>query len=252
MIRGIEQNTAHRPWPLPAGPWIMHQRWERLLFAHWPVPLEQLRPLVPPPLELDAYDGTGWVGIIPFRITRSRVRLLPSLPGLASFDELNVRTYVTAGGRAGVYFFSLDASSLTAVLGARTVYRLPYYHADMRVTERGHRTEYESRRRNGNADFSGRYEPLVSAAASYPSPGTLEHFLTERYALFTVSRGGTVIAADIHHMPWRVQPAEAGMERNTMAAAAGIQLPDVPPLLHYAALQDTLIWPPSRERIGTD
>lgn len=225
----------------------MYQRWERLLFAHWPVPLAQLRRVVPAPLELDAFDGTGWVGVIPFRISRSRVRLLPPLPGLAAFDELNVRTYVTAGGRAGVYFFSLDASSAPAVFGARTLYRLPYHRAAIDVSLRGDATVYECRRLDGRADFAGRYRPATSAPAHTPAPGTLEHFLVERYALFTVTRSGSVLAADIHHPPWMLQPAVAEIGRNTMAAAAGIALPGSPPLLHYAPLQDTLIWLPSRE-----
>jgi uncharacterized protein len=240
----IEAATAHRPWPLPDAPWVMFQSWQDLLFAHWPLPPEQLRTVVPPPLELDLHDGRAWLGITPFRVSGLRARGIPPLPGLSEFLEVNCRTYVRYGDRTAVFFLSLDAESTAAVLGARALYHLPYRRADMSAHREGEWIEYRSRLQSGGAELVARYRPVGSAAE--PAPGTLEHFLTERYALMTVSDDGKVGYADIHHPPWRLRPAEARIEKNTIAESHGLMLPDRAPLLHFSAVQDTLIWMPKR------
>lgn len=271
MTRSIEAETAHRPWPLPPDPWLIFQSWRHLLFAHWPIPRERLRPLVPSQLMLEEYDGTSWLGLTPFLLADLHPRLLPPLPGVSTFPELNLRTYVRVDDKPGVFFFSLDAASRLAVLGARTLYRLPYHHARMRIQHRDGWIHYRSRRTHTDAEatragsahadsahadnartavarvgtranFSARYRPTGTVANA--APGSLEHFLTERYALFVVLRDGNILHGDIHHRPWPLQPAEAVIEQNTIPAAHGIALPDVPPLLHFAARQDTLTWPP--------
>ena len=246
----IIEMIEHRPWPLPRAPWVMFQSWRSLLFMHWPVPAEVLRSHVPAPLAIDTFDGTGWLGIVPFDLRDLRVRLLPALPGLSDFPEINVRTYVRSGDHGGIWFFSLDAASTAAVLGARLTFGLPYRRAEMEVRQDGDWIHYRSRRMDGNAEFIGRYRPI--GPPSEPLPGTLEHFLTERYALFTVEGGKKVIRGDIHHPPWGLQPAEAVVERNTMAQAAGITLPDVSQLLHFSAHQDALIWAPRGDRGRTE
>ncbi|HEX5830842.1 MAG TPA: DUF2071 domain-containing protein [Gemmatimonadaceae bacterium] len=244
--------VVHRPWPLPRGPWIMAQRWNDLLFAHWPVARDALAALVPPSLPIDSYDGTAWVSITPFRLRGLRPRYLPPFPGLSAFPELNVRTYVTLGGKPGVWFFSLDAGSLPAVLAARAVYHLPYFRAAMSVHEaRDGSIHYHSRRAYDwppPADFSARYRPTGAVARS--EPGSLDHWLTERYCLYAVDAAGHVHRAEIHHRPWPLQPAEAGIERNTMAAAAGITLPSEPPRLAFARRLDVVVWPPTRVAAG--
>lgn len=242
--RAIEQATAHRPWPLPGDPWVLYQEWHDLLFAHWRVPAAALRPLVPPELELDRFDGSAWLGITPFMLRGIRPRGLPAFPPLSDFPELNVRTYVRMNERPGVFFFSLDAASRAAVLAARSTYRLPYHHAAMRIERDGDAFEYGSVRDGGDASFRARYRS--TGAASEPVAGTLEHFLVERYALYAALSAGGVLTADIHHRPWLIQPAEADIAENTMAAAAGIELPDEPPLLHFAKTQATLTWLPRR------
>jgi uncharacterized protein len=239
----IEREAAHRPWPLPAGPWTMYQRWMDVLFAHWDLPPEHVRPLVPPPLVLDLYEGRSYVGITPLRIAGLRVRGLPPLPGASDFQELNLRTYVRHGDRAGVFFFSLDAASGAAVLGARAWYRLPYHRARMELEMDGEWIEYRSRRGEDEAVFEARYRP--TGPARPPEPGSRDHFLTERYALFAASGPGRMLTADIHHRPWLLQPAAAEIRRNTVADAAGLELPGGLPLLLYAASQDALIWPPA-------
>src|SRR6478736_184531 len=118
MKSAILRQTAHRPWSLPDGPWTMTQTWHDLLFAHWRIRLDVMRPLVPRELEIDTFDGSAWIGVVPFRMSAVRMRGLPPVPGASAFPELNVRTYVRYGGRAGVWFFSLDAESALAVFAA--------------------------------------------------------------------------------------------------------------------------------------
>ena len=238
-VAGILAGVAHRERPLPSGPWLMFQSWQQLLFAHWPVPAAVLRPLVPPALTLEEFDGSAWLAVTPFLLKGLRVRKLPPFP---DFPEMNLRTYVRFGDVPGIHFFSLDASSRLAVAGARTFYRLPYKNAEMRADVHGTQVQYSSRRPDGTAHFEARYRPAGSAFQ--PVPGTLEHFLTERYALYVVLRSGTVVRGDIHHPPWELRSAEAEISVNTVPEAERIPIPGVPPLLHFSARQDTLIWPP--------
>jgi len=237
--------TGHRPILMPRGPWIMVQNWCDLLFAHWEVSAEQLRRLVPSPLELDLLNGKAYVAVTPFRITRLRPRYLSSLPAISHFPELNVRTYVRYKGIPGVFFFSLDAGNLSAVWGARIGYGLPYLHARMSIGASADKFDYSSKRLQDPkpAEFLGRYWPV-----SEPRPrekNSLEFFLTERYCLYTV-RKGQVFRAYIHHVPWPLQDADAEIQINTMAKAAGIDLPDTKPLLHFSRFLQVLVWRPER------
>ena len=166
---------------------------------------------------------------------------MPSLPGLSAFPELNVRTYVTLNGKPGVYLFSLDAASTLAVIGARTMFHLPYYRAAMAVHTAEKRVTYRSARRSAvNAQFLGTYAPV--GVVSPAVPGTLEYFLTERYCLYTMTRSGDSRRLEIHHKPWPLQTAEAQIAVNTMARAAGITLPAVAPLVHFAKRMDVVTW----------
>jgi uncharacterized protein len=223
----------------------MMQTWNNLLFAHRPLPHGAVRPLVPSVLPLDTFDGECWVAVTPFYMTGVRPRLVPTTPGISAFPELNVRTYVTFGGKAGVYFFSLDAASRLAVWAARASFHLPYFFARMQVRERDGWLDYRSSRVGDSARLGARYRPTKPVAMR--SPGTLEHWLTERYCLYTVLHG-SVYRAEIHHEQWPLQDAEAEIEENTMTAAAGIRLPEIAPLLHFAKKLEVLIWPLRRAR----
>jgi uncharacterized protein YqjF (DUF2071 family) len=244
--------ATHRPWPLPPGRWIMAQRWSHLLFAHWSVDPRPLGALIPTGLTLDLFDGHAWLSITPFVVSHVRPRGLPALPWISAFPELNVRTYVTLGDRPGVYFFSLDVGNPLAVAVARAMYHLPYLRASMSVHEARDGTLYfHSRRTHGGAppaDFSARYRPVGTVFRT--EPGTLDHWLTERYCLYTVDIAGRVYRTEIHHAPWLLQPAEAEMDRNTMADAAGIALPPEPPRLAYARRLDAVVWLPERVAAG--
>jgi len=235
--------TEHRPWPLPTRPWVGRQSWCDLLFAHWPVPAAAVRPLVPPALDVQEFGGTSWVGVVPFRMEDVMLRGLPALPWLSAFPELNVRLYVEYAGKPGVWFLSLDASSRLAVWGARRVFSLPYFHARMRVARRGEWIAYASHRREAPpAALEATYRP--TSAPAEPAPGTLEHFLTERYCLYALLPDGTLRRTEIHHPPWPLQRAEAEIAHNAMLAPAGVPAGEGEPLLHFSRRQDVVVWAP--------
>jgi uncharacterized protein YqjF (DUF2071 family) len=231
------ETLEHRPWPPPVRGWTMGQTWEDLLFAHWRVPVEELRAHVPPELEVEEFDGSGWVGITPFRLTGLRARGMLPIPYASEFLELNVRTYVTAQDKPGIWFFSLDASSRIAVELARRTYRLPYFHARMSATRRTDWIAYECARiEEAGRVFSGRYRP--EGAVFHAEPGTLEWFLTERYCLYTTDRGA-LARAEIHHELWPLQPAEAEID---LVSISPVELRG-DPVLHFSRRQDVVIWP---------
>jgi uncharacterized protein len=239
------QEAAHRPWPLPGGPWVMAQSWHDLLFAHWTVEIAKLRAQIPERLRIDTFDGQAWLAVVPFRMSRIRLRRTPPVPWLSAFPELNVRTYVTCDGKPGVWFFSLDAGNPIAVAIARAWFHLPYFRARMLCSERDGWIEYTSQRTHSAAPtvaLEGRYRPV--GAVILLQAGTLEHFLTERYCLYTLDGRGRLIRAEIHHRPWPLQVAEAKFSQNSMATAAGITLPASKPLLHFAKRQDVKVWWP--------
>ena len=226
--------------------WVMHQRWTDLLFAHWPVAADLVRPLLPPSLTLDTFEGVAWVGVIPFHMSNVRPRGVPPLPGVSTFHELNVRTYVRVGDRAGVWFFSLDASNPLAVRAARASVHLPYYDAQMRMTAgtdgsvryRSDRTHRDAPPATFEATYSAQGKPY------HATRGTLDHFLVERYELFSAAPQG-LLSVKIAHAPWPLQPAVARIERNTMGAAAGIPLAGEPRALHFASRVDVQTWLPA-------
>lgn len=254
--RALLEQTAHRPWPMPERPWLMRQTWRDLLFAHWRVDPDRLRAVVPPMFDLDTFDGRAWIGVVPFVMTNVAPRGIPALPWLSTFPELNVRTYVRFGDRPGVFFFSLDAASRLAVAAARVLLNLPYHAATMRIERTPPRIDgeseidYESRRRASrrlrSAAFHATYRPAGPAFTA--TEGSLEHFVAERYCLYEVNRRGAPYRLDIHHLPWRLQPASARIVCNTMADASGVSLPDEPPRVHFARRQDAIAWAPCDPR----
>jgi len=240
----ILRAASHRPWPAPTTPWAMRQVWSDLLFAHWPIPAPRMAELLPPGLTLDTWEGEAWVGIVPFRMPYLSIRSLPDVPPFTHLLEINVRTYVRVGDKPGVYFFSLDADNPLTVEVARRWYSLPYLNARFDCAFDGERARYNMRRadrRAAPAAFGGAYGPL--SAPRPAAAGSLEDWLTARYALYTTNRRGRVLRGDITHAPWPLAPAEAELALNTLAQSHGIALPDTAPLLHYAARLDVLAWP---------
>lgn len=249
------QQQDHRPSPVPRGPWVMKMSWQDLLFAHWPVPADELCEHLPPGLELDLFEGEAWLGLVPFRMTGVRPRLLPGIPGTAAFPELNLRTYVTApengAQRPGVWFFSLDATSKLAVRAARATYHVPYFDARMTCEPSGESgVRYTHRRTHRGAPpaaFEADYAPLGDPELA--QPGSLEHWLLERYCLYGVDRRRRPYRAHIHHIAWPMQRAEAEIRTNAMTEQIGVTLPDCEPLLHFARRVDVVAWTPRRHPI---
>lgn len=226
-------------------------RWEDLLFLHWPVDPEIVRPHLPDELELETFDGKAWLGVVPFLMASTRFRWLPPVPTGHRFLELNLRTYVhqkgaAHEGRPGVWFFSLDAESRLAVGGARLGFGLPYFHARMACRREDGWMRYESRRRDRRA-------PEASFAASWratgPScvaeAGSLEQFLVERYCLYAVHRG-RLVRGEIMHEPWRLSPVELDLRDNDMARLLDVQLPGEPVSACMADAIDVAAWSPIR------
>jgi hypothetical protein len=227
----------------------MRMTWRSLLFAHWPVAEEALRPIVPADLEIDTFDGRAWVGLIPFTMRGVRATFLPPVPGAWNFHECNVRTYVRRGESSGVWFFSLDAASRLAVWVARRLWRLNYHAADMELRRDGDVVHYSVERR---AAPPGRTRPRLRCAwrigETLPRsvPGELAHFLTERYALFTTDRRGRCRCGPIWHRPWSLRRAELLALEEELVQAARIRLPAGPPLLHAADPLEVEAWLPGR------
>lgn len=222
-------------WPdVGAAPWALAQSWHDLLFAHWAVPAAPLAALLPAGLELDTFDGEAWLGVVPFRMADVRLRRLPPLPAARAFEELNLRTYVRRGDTPGVWFFSLDAASRLAVQGARVWFGLPYFHAAMECRPEGDGVRYRSRRDHRGApaaELEASYRPV--GPVSPTAPGTLEHWLTERYVLFADHPLRGLLSARVHHDPWPLQPAEAELRTLDMTRLVDLELQGEP-LLHFS------------------
>jgi uncharacterized protein len=224
----------------------MRQHWGKLLFIHWPVEISELRKLIPAQLEIDTFDGQAWIGLVPFTMWGLRPPFLPPLPWLSHSHELNVRTYVHLNGVPGVWFHSLDANNLPAVIGARVSFFLPYFYARMNLVQRRSRIDYKHVRRLSSrpvAEFRASWEigpPLPEAR-----PGSLDFFLTERYCLYS-EKNGTVYRARIYHKPWPLREASLLDLHSTMIESMGLKVANTPPLLHYAEYQKVSVWRPEK------
>jgi uncharacterized protein YqjF (DUF2071 family) len=238
----------HRPYPLPNGPWVMLQNWHQLLFAHWRVDPTLLQTLLPSAVTVDTYAGEAWVGVVPFLMSGVQWRGLPPIPGTDRFLELNVRTYVVVDGKPGVFFFSLDAENPLAVQVARKIYHLPYFDAEMWLTKDHEWVHYHSRRTHRGAPagvFQGRYRPIEAVKPA--EAGSLEHWFTERYCLYSFNvRTQRLYRGEIHHRPWPLQKASAVLTENSVAQSHGVLWNEQTPYFHYADFIRVLIWPLKR------
>ncbi|WML46620.1 DUF2071 domain-containing protein [Neobacillus sp. PS3-34] len=235
-------NVDHRPWPIPSKPWVMKQTWHDLLFAHWEIDLEIIKPLIPKSLDIDTYEGKAWIGVVPFQMSGIRLRNLPEIPYTSTFPELNVRTYVTyRGEKPGVFFFSLDAANLVAVKTARKFFRLPYYYADILVEKEKETVFYHSKRRDSSDQFifKGNYTPV--SARFEAELNSIDYWLTERYCLYTTHHN-RLYRGEISHQPWQLQLANAEISMNSMVDIPGFSPCDSQPLLHYSNRLDVLLW----------
>jgi uncharacterized protein YqjF (DUF2071 family) len=210
---------------------IMMHGWRHMTFVHWRYPADVLEALLPGGLTVETCDGTGWVGLLPFRMEGVRPPGLPALPWLSRFPEINVRTYVRGpDGRSGIWFFSLDAARLPAVAGGRIGFGLPYCWSTMAVRRIPGGWAYRCRRHwPGPAHCSARVRIGGPLAVSELRP--LDHFLTARYRLYS-TLAGRLVAADAEHEPWPLHRAELGALEQNLVQAAGLPAPDHEPLVH--------------------
>lgn len=227
----------------PPGVAVGRQDWRDLLFLHWPVEVEVLRRVVPPALSIDTYQGQAYVGLIPFRVRRNRANGFPSWLS-HDFLETNVRTYVHLDGQEpGVYFFSLDAASRLVVAGANIGLGMPYFYARMHMRREGSRVEYSAQRAT-----SGQPRLAVSYSTDEPDgearPGTLDHFLIERYLLH-LRRKSTLWTVQVAHRPYALQQATVHALTDTLIGAHSLPEPvGPPPLVHFSPGVDVEIFPP--------
>ena len=234
--------TDHRPWPHPPLPYHWRQSWVDLLFAHWRVDVALLRPLVPEPLTVQTFDGDAWIGIVPFRMENVMRRGLPNLPGVSAFPEINVRLYVTHGSKPGVWFLSLDASNRLAVWAARRFFHLPYVWAAIDVAADGPAFRYTSRRHSGPHEAPLDVTSQPTSDVYEAEPGTLVHWLTERYCLYAQAPSGRLFRGEVHHVPWPLQDATATVRANGLLEPYAIPLPKTPDLLHASTGVDVAVW----------
>lgn len=210
---------------------VMYHQWNRITFLHWRYPAAVVQAMLPPGLTAETCDGTAWVGLTPFLMEGVRAPLVPAVPWLSRFGEINVRTYVNDGrGRSGIWFFSLDAARLPAVAAARAGYRLPYFWSGIRVRVAGDRISYRSRRLpsgGGRCNAEVRVGPPLAESEQ----DELAVFLTARYRLFTVI-AGRLAAAEAEHFPWPLCRAEVlGLDQDLLLRA-GLPAPAGQVLAH--------------------
>lgn len=228
-----------------AGPWLVFMRWEDLLFLHWRVPIEALRPLVPGAFEIETFDGSAWLGVVPFRMAHVHPRFLPPVGIVSDFAEINVRTYVRFGGRPGVWFLSLDADDRLACALGRNAFRLPYRRAVMSAEEGSDGwIDYRSDRVGRvAAGFRGRFRPRSDG----PAPADeLTDWLTVRDGLWTVDRQGRPLWAGIRHPAWLLQAAEAEISDISLVAADGVSVEGPPVHMAFSRALDVVGWRPVR------
>ena len=226
----------------PEGQPLMHQAWGKLLFMHWRIDEQLLRPLIPSGLEIDTFDGSAWIAIVPFTMwdIRAFPPYVPAVPGMNAFHELNVRTYVHLNGTPGVWFFSLDCDNAAAVFGARTFYYLPYFNADLELTQTGQTIDYSSTRTEEPAAvFRAKWH--IGEALPTAEQGSIEFFLTERYCLFSENKGA-LYRSRIYHDPWPLRSATVDSHESTMISSLGLPEPTGEALLHYAEAIHVDIW----------
>jgi uncharacterized protein YqjF (DUF2071 family) len=243
VVHPALRRLDHRPWPLPAGRWTWRQSWCDLLFAHWPVPASDLRRLVPDGLSVQEFDGTSWVGVVPFHMTGVMRRPFPDLPWVSAFPELNLRLYVERDGKPGVWFLSLDAANALAVWAARRFFHLAYHRARIAFTSEADRFHFRSERLGPGprAAFEATYRPTSGPFAA--RPGSLEAFLVERYCLYARSPGGQLYRAEVHHVPWLLQQADGDLAAGELLRPHGLSVGGAAPLLHFSRGVDAVVWP---------
>jgi len=222
---------------------MWRQTWRQLAFIHYRIEAAALRALIPDELEIHEFEGSAWIGVVPFLMADVSIRDLPSIVPMRRFPELNMRTYVQKGGRPGVWFFSLDADCWPIVLGGRLIYGLPYHKAQMAHVPEGNVIEFESVRRNGGVRFRSSFRPVGDVF--HASAESFEHWATERYCLYSKDHRG-LLSVDVHHQPWPLQKASVVVHENTLLEAAGLNLQEQEAVCHFSTGVEVVSFSPKR------
>ncbi len=225
-----------RPFPLPTSPWLLTQEWNHLLMLHWPVPLSLLEPHIPRQLKIDTYEKTAWISFIPFEVTNMRLRRLPKVPYLHTFNEINIRTYVTYKGKPGVYFFTFYANKWLNVIGPKLLF-LPYNYAKITL-HKGKAFQFGLERRSEK--FKCSYYP--TSDFFLPSEDSLDYWLLERYC-FWIEKGNLLFQGDIHHDRWKVTEAKAHVSENSLTHFLPRSIFQITPKLHFTEHKQAFAWP---------
>ncbi|MCM3321404.1 YqjF family protein [Cytobacillus kochii] len=238
----ILKDTSHRPFSIYSKKWIMRQTWRNLYFLHWPVPIEALREHIPNSLQIDTFNNYAWLGIVAFVMEGIYPRGIPAVSITPKFPEVNLRTYVKYNGKPGVYFLSLDVENWASYKIAKKWYRLPYYPAQISFRNDDQIFHCKSVRKNNNAQIAFRGTLRHSQEVIFANTGTLDHWLTERYCLYSTDSNGTIYCGEIHHGPWPLQKVDIDIEVNTLFSPFNIDLSNKEPISHFSKGVDSLIW----------
>jgi len=228
------QHSDHRPFPLPDRQWLLYQEWKQVLFVHVPVPVQVVQELLPSSLVPDLFGRSAWLSFVVFTVTNSRLRLVPFFPVCPTFQELNLRTYVTYKGKPGIYFIDIRSNNPAAIMLLRTFTSLHYRNVSIEAENGYYSVDVHNQ---SNNHFTIRYhnEWMVTRRSQ------IEEWLTERYCCYTID-GNRLFSYDIHHMPWK-------LSRATIEKAEGRyklgqwQLTERDfSIVHYVVQQQVLIW----------
>lgn len=200
----------------------MVQQWRDLAYIHWRFEPAVVKELLPPGLEVDTFDGSAWVGLIPFSMRGITVPHMPPVPYFGSFPEINVRTYVRREGVPGVWFFSLDVNRLIPAVVARTTYLLPYcWGRASNLIEDGVLRSKVERRWPSRAHSA----TAVEIGTAIPRSDDLAVFLSARWGLYSRGLFGGLMYAPVDHEPWRLHTAHLQSIDQNIVQAAGLPTP---------------------------
>ncbi len=230
---GKQIRQDHLPFPMPKRSHSLIQEWRNLSFLHWEVEPEKLKQYIPEDVEIDYFNGKSYVGVIPFLMKNVRPRYLPSVPGISTFPEFNIRTYVKKNGKAGVLFLTLDAQSRVTCTYAPRAYGLPYNYAKCKLKIKEDFFEWESRRTKEGFELKGTCVAISEEMQA--EPNTIENFLFERYSLYVKHKNTSKMAYTLHD-PWKFKEGKATLSVNTLTESynLGIKNPLIPDLVHMS------------------
>lgn len=228
-------------------PWLVAQTEAELLFLSWPADPARITGRIPAGLTLDTFESQAWITLIPFRMERMRARWLPPIPPFSRFAEVDCLTYVRRGAVTGIWFFRIDAGTLVGSAMARWLFGLPYHHSRVALDQEGEWRAFSS---VGRAEGTGvrpelrlRYRPRGQVFEA--TPGTLAHFIVERFVMFSQSGRGTLLQGREARPTRSIQECEVSVQQNTLPEAADVPGPAGDAVAWYCARSAIRTWLPA-------